>query len=256
MYLADMLLKVLRETINRNKTNLQSLIRKIRLRMTLKREEIEHLKATFPCTKKWYGSTYGGFYINPDMLHKNSIVYSIGLGKDISFDRRVMKNHACQVYGFDPTPDAIQYIRKQAPNSLFHFYDYGIACESKIEKFYLPINKKGVSGSMVLNAHVNSIDFIEAKMKSLTDLTTMLGHKKIDVLKMDIEGSEYDVIANIMQSGIQIGQLLVEFHDRFFDGDIRSKKTVELLLQNGFEILGASLNYEEVSFINTRFKGQ
>lgn len=252
MYLADMLLNKLRETVNRKKTNLQSLIRKIRLRITLKKEEVAHLKATFHCPKKWYGTTYGGFYINPQMVSKNAVVYSIGLGKDISFDRRVMKDHACHVYGFDPTPDSIQYIRKQTPQSLFHFYDFGIACETKTEKFYLPINKKGVSGSMVLNAHVNNLDFIEVKMKSLSDLTSMLGHKKIDVLKMDIEGSEYEVIANIIHSGIPIGQLLVEFHDRFFEGEIRSKKTVELLHQNGFEIFGVSLNYEEVSFVNTR----
>ena len=40
-------------------------------------------------------------------------------------------------------------------------------------------------------------------------------HKKIAFLKMDIEGSEYDVLENIVKSNLFIGQILIEFHDRF-----------------------------------------
>ena len=37
-------------------------------------------------------------------------------------------------------------------------------------------------------------------MKSLADIANELGHSHIDVLKMDIEGSEYEVIENILES--------------------------------------------------------
>ena len=32
------------------------------------------------------------------------------------------------------------------------------------------------------------------------------------VLKLDIEGSEFDVVPNLVKSGIEIGQLLIEVH--------------------------------------------
>jgi len=36
--------------------------------------------------KTWYGSPYGGFYVDPTLLDENSVVYSFGIGEDISFD--------------------------------------------------------------------------------------------------------------------------------------------------------------------------
>jgi hypothetical protein len=114
------------------------------------------------------------------------------------------------------------------------------------------VHKKGISGSMVANEYVNLKNFIEVEMKSLKDIMDMLGHSQIDVLKIDIEGAEYEVLESIMASDIMIKQLLVEFHDRFFKDEIKSVHTVEMLKKKGFKIFAASMNYEEISFINTK----
>jgi hypothetical protein len=39
-----------------------------------------------------------------------------------------------------------------------------------------------------------------------------LGHKHVDVLKIDIEGYEWNVIGNTDWAGLKIGQLAVELH--------------------------------------------
>jgi hypothetical protein len=39
-----------------------------------------------------------------------------------------------------------------------------------------------------------------------------LGHKHLDVLKIDIEGYEWDVLANTDWAKLNIGQLVVELH--------------------------------------------
>ena len=75
--------------------------------------------------------------------------------------------------------------------------------------------------------------------------------KHIDVLKMDIEGSEYDVIEDILNSNISITQILVEFHDRLFEnGYQKSIKVINALKLKGYEIFAVSESFEEVSFIN------
>lgn len=242
----------LKRIINEKRLNALSFIRKIKLRLTLDKNNFEHLKPSFKCRKAWYGSSYGGFYINPNLLNEKSVVYSFGIGKDISFDKRVMKCHKCNVYGFDPTPKAINYIKSLPQNPLFHFYDFGLSTSTKMEKFLLPINKRMVSGSMTSNEFVSEENSIEVQMKSLSDIAKMLGHSRIDVLKIDIEGSEYEVLESILSTNITIVQLLIEFHDRFFEGELKSKKTVELLKEKGFEIFGASINFEEISFINKK----
>ena len=90
-------------------------------------------------------------------------------------------------------------------------------------------------------------------MKSLSDIISELGHNRIDVLKMDIEGAEYRVLDSILASGIPIDQIVVEFHDRFFeDGRLKTMDAVKKLRDHGYEIFGISDSFEEVSFINKK----
>ena len=80
-----------------------------------------------------------------------------------------------------------------------------------------------------------------------------LGLGVIDVIKMDIEGSEYAVLEEILASEIKVDQLLIEFHDRLFDQEnYKSKKIVKKMNENGYEVFASSSTYEEVSFIHKR----
>jgi len=244
-------LKQLKQSINFYRQEFWSVLRKLKLFIITQPEKVNHLKVKIRCRKKWYGSNYGGFYLNPDKINENSIVYSFGIGKDITFDKRIMKKHGCKVFAFDPTPKSIEYVDDSKPSSLFNFFRYGIGTTTKIEKFYLPKNKHGVSGSMEINESLDENCFVEVPMRTIKDITSEFGHSKIDVLKMDIEGSEYVVLESILKSGINIGQILVEFHDRLVNsGEYRSKNIVNLLSEKGFNIFGISASYEEVSFIN------
>lgn len=88
-------------------------------------------------------------------------------------------------------------------------------------------------------------------MKSLEDIVNSLGHKQIDVLKMDIEGAEYNIIDSVLESSVQINQILIEFHDRLFDdGKIKTMNAIKKLKDRGYEIFAVSDSFEEVSFIN------
>jgi FkbM family methyltransferase len=183
-------------------------------------------------------------------LNSSSIVYSFGIGKDISFDKKVMKNHQCSVFAFDPTPKSIAYVNALNLPKLFRFFPIGIALETGQQKFYLPKNERAVSASTAINSFVDANNAITVAMKSWEDISTELGHSVIDVLKIDIEGAEYEILPAILESKVHVKQFLIEFHDRFFEEPCLSKRTVSLLKEAGYEIFAASLNYEEVSFIH------
>jgi len=219
--------------------------------------KVIHLRQNVKCHHEWYGSSYGGFYIIPRFLNDSSIVYSFGIGKDISFDLKCMKIHNCHIYAFDPTPISIEFIKNQKLPDLFHFHEYGIGASSAgFVEFYLPENVKGVSGSMVSHSEIDKNRKINVLMKPLNEILRELGHRHIDVLKMDIEGSEYDVLFNILEHPVTIDQILVEFHDRLFDQqEFRSKEIVRKLRENGYLISASSISFEEVSFIHRRKLG-
>lgn len=244
------MIQKLRERINAYRLNVKSAKRKKELAQEIDPAKVTHLKPQVNCTTKWYGSSYGGFFIHPDLVNQNSIVYSIGIGKDISFDLKCIQEHQCSVYGFDPTPKSINWIKSQQLDPRFHFHEYGIATETGTQTFYLPAHPKGISGSMVDNQDVDNTRPIEVQMKSFTDITQELGHTKVDVLKMDIEGAEYDVLANILESGVQIDQILVEYHDRMFSMDeFKSREISEQLKKSGYEVFASSISWEEISYI-------
>jgi FkbM family methyltransferase len=245
------MIQQLREKINSMRLNRAAKKRNELLASEIDPKKIAHLIPTVNCPSEWYGNEYGGFYINPKPLNSSSIVYSIGIGKDISFDKTCMKNHNCMVFGFDPTPKSINFIASQKLPKSFSFFDFGItASESGMVTFYLPTNPKGVSGSLVESECVDSNNSIRVKMRSFDDIVKQLGHTHIDVLKMDIEGSEYEVLPKILESTVTIDQFLVEFHDRLFDQDnYKSKEVVKMMNAKGYEVFAASNTYEEISFI-------
>jgi FkbM family methyltransferase len=210
-----------------------------------------HLKIGVKCNHVWYGNTYGGFYLCPELLDENSIIYSFGIGEDISFDNAIIKNHNSNVFGFDPTPKSINWVKSQKVNDKFHFYEFGISDKSGFVEFYLPKNPEHVSGSIITQKNIDIMKKVNVEMKSLGDIMNELGHKHIDVLKMDIEGSEYDVIEDILDSKILITQILIEFHDRFFEnGNYKSKEVIKKMNRRGYEIFAISDSFEEISFIN------
>lgn len=198
----------------------------------------------------WYGNQYGGFYADPSLIPTGGIVYSFGIGEDISFDRAIIEKHGCRVYGFDPTPKSISWVRETSIPENFFFHPFGIGAVTEKAIFRLPRNKDHVSGSVYEHRLVDNDNAVEVLLKSFSDILADLGHQQIDVLKMDIEGSEYAIIEDILTSGIPITQILVETHERFFeDGKTKGERFFKLLHRHGYRIFAISDTYQEISLV-------
>ena len=210
-----------------------------------------YLKIRVKLDTEWYGSNYGGFFVCPELLNNDSIIYSFGIGEDISFDRTIIQNHDCTVFGFDPTPKSINWINSQNLPVKFHFLDFGISNKSGFIDFYLPKNPEYVSGSIICHDELN--EKVIVQMKAFNDIIYELEHRRIDVLKMDIEGSEYDVIDDVLNAQVLIGQILIEFHDRFVEnGRRKTQQAIKKLKTHGYEIFSISETLDEISFVNKK----
>jgi len=199
------------------------------------------------------GNASNNWVICPSYINSESIVYSFGAGLDISFDLELTKKFGAKIYLFDPTPKSIQFIKNQNLGPEFIFREVGIANYTGNARFYLPLNPEYVSATLEILD--NSQGFVEVKVERLSDLMQYNNHHSIDLLKMDIEGAEYDVIDDILDSGIPVHQLLVEFHHRFPKTGIkRTRSTIQKLRKAGFALFNVSASGEELSFINRKFK--
>lgn len=201
------------------------------------------IKKQITITTKRCGDDYGGYEIVPELLRGSTpVVYSFGIGEDISFDETLMEKYNAEIWAFDPTPKSINWIKKQTIDEKFHFYGIGLSKTDGIEAFYLPKNKEYVSGSVWQLDNLEDTT-IDVEMKSFKTILGQLKHQKIDVLKMDIEGSEYSVMPDILESGVEIGQICLEMHGYMLkDGKRKNKELIKLMNIYGYKICAVKDN--------------
>lgn len=199
--------------------------------------------------KEKLGAENACFTIHAESLNNDSVIYSFGVGTDISFDLALMQKFHCKVHAFDPTPKSIKWVKEKGTPKNFIFHPFGLAGKSGKLDLYLPENENHVSGSL-LSDMLSSHSKTTVDVYDLPSVMKSLGHQRIDILKMDIEGSEYEVIQNIIENQLDIKQILVEFHHRFKNiGIKKTKSAICVLNEAGYRIFDISPSGEEFSFI-------
>lgn len=186
------------------------------------------------------GSNYGGWIIPQGWLGENSICYCLGVGEDITFDLGLIERFGCDVYGFDPTPRAIAHVQRVAANiQKYHFSAIGIWKEETILKFYAPRNPGHVSHSVV-NLQ-GTTEYFEAHCRRLSNIMRDNDHESLDLLKLDIEGAEYEVLNTLLTDRIRVKVLCVEYDEAFNpqSGDYkrRIRESVQRLSAAGFKLI-------------------
>lgn len=195
-----------------------------------------------------HGSDYGGWTVCPDGLRADSVVYSAGVGEDVSFDLALIARFGVRVHAFDPSPRSIAWVRSQAFPERFVFQEYGIGETDGTIPFYPPVDPAHVSYSMV-GGH-GGVEPVLGRVRRLGSIMRELGHTHIDVLKMDVEGAEYGVIRDLVAERIPVRQLLVEFHTRFPGVGARTtRQAIRTLNDAGWRIFAVSPSGQEYSFI-------
>lgn len=158
------------------------------------------------------GTDYGGWVIPSNLLKSDAICYCVGCGEDISFDLALIERYSCEVWGFDPTPRAVQYVKRVTESiPRYHFEPVAVWNEEGSVNFYLPSNSGFVSHS-ITNLH-EADKFIEVPSKRLSSILQTHHHDRLTLLKLDIEGAERIVIDTILEDHVDVDILLVEFDE-------------------------------------------
>jgi hypothetical protein len=135
------------------------------------------------------------------------VVYSFGSKGEVSFELGVtFKLPNCEIHIFDPTLTPEQKdVVDTVPRAVFH--DFGIGTKN---------------GDISITRHLSWIQKTKNSypVKTLSTIMNELGHKWIDVLKVDIEGGEWEVFDALFSSfsTVPVGQMQIELH---FLGDIQ-----------------------------------
>jgi len=195
----------------------------------------------------------GGWWFTPEGLTADSIVYSLGVGDDIDFDLAVIEKYGVLVHAFDPTPSSIDMLDARDLPQQFVFHPWAVAASDGSLTFYPRLKEDGTKSDVMYTmiAEEETVDdAIEVPAYSLSTISEKLGHERIDLMKMDIEGAEYEVLDSLLSWSIKPTQLLVEFHHRFPGiGLEKTADIIERLRDAGYKVFAISEIGREVSFL-------
>jgi hypothetical protein len=125
---------------------------------------------------------------------EDCVVYSFGSRGELDFEDTVRRHSSCTIHVFDPTkPPTRPSTSVTGDRSRgFHFHPVGLS------------HRDG-------NATIQGISY---PVRTLESLMRDLGHGDggVDILKIDVEGSEFSVVHLTDWSRLKIGQLLMEVH--------------------------------------------
>lgn len=187
------------------------------------------------------GDPGGRWSVAPGGLGSHTVLYALGVGTDISFERDLIARAGVMVHAFDPTPIALEWAAAQTLPERFVLHPYGVADFDGTARFAAPRKRKFASFSLARREGVGPA--VEAPVRRLVTLASLLRLPPPDILKMDIEGAEYSVLPDVLASGFRPAQILVEFHHRWREiGVGRTRQALALLSRHGYRIADVSDN--------------
>jgi len=180
------------------------------------------------------GTKYNGWYCCRELLGSGRTAVCCGAGEDISLDVALNAEWNMRVICVDPTPRSIRHIESllaagrdgrpmlieagplhyemtgfQAAN--FTFVPRAVWSTDGVLDLFAPKDPAHVSYSAMNLQHTS--EKIQVRSSSVGSILAEFGVAQLSLLKLDIEGAEYEVLHSMLAAGIFPDQLLVEFDE-------------------------------------------
>ena len=181
----------------------------------------------------------------------NLNIIDLGINNgSFSIDVYNIYNKRINIYGVEANKEI--KIDQKYP---FKVYNYLISKKSGLnEKFFIDENETGSSSAIFSKKNQK---FCLVPTISLYDfyISNKLEKNGVDILKIDIEGKEYEILNKEMISFLSknTNQICIEFHDFLKQGEVFKEETLKIfkIFENyNFKRFNFSLNNGSVLFVN------
>lgn len=154
-------------------------------------------------------------YVFREQFKPGDIAIDVGTGNDPDFSKYLIANYGMKCFAVDPTRKHGEELKKlERATKEFHYLPYALGPRNGKVQFYESI--VNVSGSL-LQDHRNIVSdpvtSYVVDMVTVDELLRIIGEKRIAIMKLDLEGVEYQLIGTLNQGPLKrIQQLIIEFH--------------------------------------------
>jgi len=157
-------------------------------------------------------------------LDAGSVVFDVG-GYEGQWASDIYSMYCCTVHVFEPVPEFAERIQKRfSNNAKIVVHKFGLSNESKQARLSL-----AQDGSSLFK---QDRDSIQVTLVRAMDFLEENAIGKIDLVKINIEGAEYDLLEHLIDSGHvgRIRDIQVQFH-RFIPNAEERRASIQQRLQ-------------------------
>lgn len=177
---------------------------------------------------------YEEFFIDKvyDNLDLDNCKTVLDIGANVGlWTKYILSRNARKVYSFEPNKKALDHLRYGVRNeSNVTIVEKAVYKEDATLKFYINEENSLTSSVLPESGHSPSYDVDAISLENAINLT---GEDKIDLVKIDIEGAEFDIIENLPQHVFdRIDSFLIEYHDFYFTEGMAKVDALESQLES------------------------
>jgi FkbM family methyltransferase len=181
-----------------------------------------------------FGTAYGGWSMPPGLIEPGWLCYSVGAGDDVSFDLTLIERYGVRVRAFDAVESYVASAARQAggdPRLSAHHAAIALADGPIRMQTTHDSRSKSVSSANLYD----SSDFVELPGRTLQSLMNEFGDRQIDLLKLDVEGAEYDLLEKLDLRALGVKIFAVQLHHT--GSVLRARRLIAGLHDAGFETI-------------------
>jgi len=185
--------------------------------------------------------TYNNDFI---CVEKDDLVVDIGFNYGL-FSMTSLRYHPGRIIAFEPNPKLVKTFKGYFKESMIELHQKAVSNKNGHAIFYENLDP-GMSTIFEDINNVSPEDSYEVEVINFNDFIISNNIEKIDYLKVDCEGAEYDIFETMPDDYLKnnIMKVAIEFHHKL--SDIKVQDLIERLKRNDFNI---ELVYEENSNI-------
>lgn len=180
-------------------------------------------------------------YIYLDVFDESSVIIDVGCADDADFSVYMIEKYGLKSFGVDPTLRRVEPLGVLEEKTNGRFKHLQLAVSSTEGSVVFNESSENVSGSLYSD-HTNVLNdkcrSYEVEAVTLEGLIKKVGVEKVDFIKLDTEGAEYDMLSEITEEDLSpFRQIFIEFHhhafERFSEDD--TKAIIKSICEKGFD---------------------
>jgi FkbM family methyltransferase len=140
-------------------------------------------------------------------LTRHSLVFDVG-GYKGDWASDIGQRYGCSLFVFEPVRQYAETIKERFKSDpRVRVFAYGLGAVNRTDAIGLSDD-----ASSLFRKATNSV---EIEIRDVVDFLTQEGVEQIDLMKINIEGGEYELLETLLQSGMcgKVNNFQIQFHD-------------------------------------------